>query len=60
MNYFDLTGTKAYGKLCSYYRKKPDLKALLTPDAIRTYVVQAGKDQIPLPGPRVRQTFHDL
>ena len=44
MNYFDLTGTKAFRKLSAYYGKRPDLKALLTPDAIRTYVVQAGKD----------------
>ncbi len=44
MNYFDLTETEAYRKLCSYYGKKPELKKLLTPEAVRKYVVPAGKN----------------
>ncbi|MBR4158566.1 MAG: glucose-6-phosphate isomerase, partial [Spirochaetia bacterium] len=43
MNYFDLTETEAYSKLCAYYRGKPELKKLLTADAVKEYVVPAGK-----------------
>ncbi len=43
MNYFDLTETEAYRKLCAYYKEKPGLKKLLSPDAVEKYVVPAGE-----------------
>ena len=46
MNYFDLTETEAFRRLSAYYEKKPELKKLLTPDAVEKYVVPAGKDLI--------------
>ena len=44
MNYFDLTETEAYSKLCTYYSGRAELKALLTPEAVRKYVAPAGKN----------------
>lgn len=44
MNYFDLTETEAYRKLCAYYKRKPELKQLLTPEAVKKYVAPAGKN----------------
>ena len=44
MNYFDLTETEAYRKLCAYYKGKPELKKLLTPEAVEKYVAPAGKN----------------
>ena len=44
MNYFDLTETEAYRKLCAYYRKKPELKKMLTPEAVKKYIAPAGKN----------------
>ena len=34
MNYFDLTETEAYRKLCAYCKDKPELKKLLTTEAV--------------------------
>ena len=44
MNYFDLTETEAYKKLIAYYRKRPELKKLLTPEAVEKYVAPAGRN----------------
>ena len=44
MNYFDLTETEAFRKLCAYYKEKPELKKLLTTEAVKKYVAPAGKD----------------
>ncbi len=44
MNYFDLTETEAYRKLCAYYKGKPELKQLLTPEAVKKYVAPVGKN----------------
>ena len=44
MNYFDLTETESYRKLCAYYKGKPELKKLLTPEAVEKYVAPAGKN----------------
>ena len=37
MNYFDLTETEAYSKLCAYYRKRPELKKLLISEAVERH-----------------------
>ncbi len=42
MNYFNLTKTKAFRKLCAYCKVKPELKQLLTPEAVKKYVAPAG------------------
>ena len=44
MNYFDLTETAAYRELCTYCKEKPELKKLLTPEAVKKYVAPAGKN----------------
>ena len=44
MNYFDLTETEAYRKLCAYQKEKPELKKLLTPGAVKKYIAPAGKE----------------
>ena len=44
MNYFDLTETEAYRKLCAYQKEKPELKKLLTPEAVKKYIAPAGKE----------------
>ena len=44
MNYFDLTETEAYRKLYAYCKGKPELKKLLTPEAVKKYVAPAGKN----------------
>ncbi|MBO7429728.1 MAG: glucose-6-phosphate isomerase [Spirochaetia bacterium] len=44
MNYFGLTETEAFKKLCAYYKGKPSLKELLTPEAVRKYVAPAGRN----------------
>ena len=44
MNYFDLTETEAYRKLCTYCKGKPELKKLLTPEAVKKYAAPAGKN----------------
>ena len=44
MNYFDLTETEAYRALCAYYKVKPELKELITTEAVRKYVAPAGKN----------------
>ena len=44
MNYVDLTETRAYHALVAYYQKKPELKKLLTPEAVEKYRMAAGKE----------------
>ena len=44
MNYFDLTETEAYKALCAYYKGKPELNKLLTPEAVKKYAAPAGKN----------------
>ena len=44
MNYFGLTETEAYRKLCDYYKVKPELKKLLTPEAVKKYIAPAGRN----------------
>jgi glucose-6-phosphate isomerase len=44
MNYFDLTETEAYKKLCAYCKGRPELKKLLTAEAVKKYIVPAGKN----------------
>ena len=44
MNYFDLTETEAYRALCACCKGKPELRKLLTPDAVKKYVAPAGKN----------------
>ena len=44
MNYFDLTETEAYRKLCTYCKGRTELKKLLTADSVEKYVAPAGKN----------------
>ena len=44
MNYFDLTETEAYRKLCAYCKGRPELKKLLTAEAVEKYIAPAGKN----------------